>query len=222
MSTVSIRPAVGQRLLVDNVDWRDYSRLLRVFAEHPGFRLAYDRGRLEIMSPLPEHEVDLTFLGRLVIALTEELGWHLMEGGSMTMRRRRKRRGIEPDRCYWIAHEPAMRGKRTFDLRVDPPPDLAIEVDVTRSSLDRMGIYAALGVPEVWRFETPTLTFHALGTNDKYSPITHSLSFPFVTPADLMSFPPLRATHGDNSVVRQFRAWVQQQMSAGGTPPPTP
>ncbi|HEY7153960.1 MAG TPA: Uma2 family endonuclease [Gemmataceae bacterium] len=222
MSTVSVRPAAGQRLLLDNVSWRDYSRLLRIFAEHPSIRLAYDRGRLEIMSPLPEHEVDVTFLNRLVIALTEELGWDLVEGGSMTMRRRHKRKGIEPDRCFWIAQEPAMRGKRTFDPRVDPPPDLAIEVDVTSSSLNRMGIYAALGVPEVWRFEAPTLTFHALGANHKYSSIMHSLSFPFVTPADLIRFLPLRAAQGNNNVVRQFRVWVRQQMAAGGAPPPTP
>ncbi len=222
MATVSVRPAVGQRLLLDNVSWRDYTRLLRVFAEHPSFRLAYDRGRLEIVSPLPEHEMDVDFLGVLVRSLTEELGWPIKAGGSMTMRRRRKQRGIEPDRCYWIANEPVMRGKRTFDPRIDPPPDLAIEVDVTSSSLNRMGIYAALGVPEVWRLDAPALTFHALGAKRKYTAIPQSLAFPSVTPADLMSFLPLRAAQDENSVVRQFRAWVHQRMSAGGATPPAP
>jgi len=219
MATVSTRPAVGQRLLVDNVDWRDYTRLLRVFAEHPSFRLAYDRGRLEIVSPLPEHEMDVDFLGVLARALTEELGLTIKAGGSMTMRRRRKQRGIEPDRCYWIANEPAMRSKRTFDPRIDPPPDLAIEVDVTSSSLNRMGIYAALGVPEVWRLDPPALTFHALGANRKYTALTHSLSFPFVTPADLVTFLPLQGTQDENSVVRQFRSWIQQRIATGGATP---
>lgn len=70
-----------------------------------------------------------------------------------------------------------MRGKRHIDLRVDPPPDLAVVVDVTSSSLDRMSIYASLGVAEVWRLEHPTLTFHALGAERKYTAIGRSLSF---------------------------------------------
>ena len=216
MSTVSAPPVVRERLLLNGVDWRMYTRFLRLFAERPGYRLTYDRGKLEIMSPLPEHESGVTFLGRLAIALIEELGLPIKEGGSMTLRRRRRQRGLEPDRCYWIAHELAMRGKRTFDLRIDPPPDLAIEVDVTSSSLDRMSIYAALGVPEVWRLDVRTLTFHALGANRKYTVVGHSVSFPLVTPADLMGFLALCAGQDENSVIRQFRAWIQQQMSGGG------
>ncbi|HEY7424761.1 MAG TPA: Uma2 family endonuclease [Gemmataceae bacterium] len=222
MATVSAPPAVGQRLLLYNVDWQTYTRLLRIFAEHPSVRLAYDRGTLEIMSPLPEHEKDADFLGVLVRSLTRELGLTIQGGGSMTMRRRRKQKGIEPDRCYWIANEPAVRGKRTFDPRIDPPPDLAIEVDVTSSSLNRMGIYATLGVPEVWRLDQPTLTFHALGANRKYSAITHSLSFPLVTPADLLNFLALRATLDENGVLDQFETWVRQRRAAGGAAPPTP
>jgi Uma2 family endonuclease len=202
------------------VDWRTYSRLLRVFAERPAIRLTYDRGLLEIMSPLPEHETDTRFLGRFVIALTEELGLPIKEGGSMMMRRRRRQRGLEPDGCFWINNEPAVRGKRHIDLRVDPPPDLAVEVDVTSSSLDRMSIYASLGVPEVWRLEHPTLTFHALGAKRKYTAIGRSLSFSLVTPADLMIFLAMRGGQDDNSVIRQFRAWIQQRI-AGGTSTPT-
>ena len=222
MSTVPARTVVRDRLLVDNVDWRTYTRLLHIFAERPGYRLTYDRGRLEIMSPLPEHEIDAEFLGRMAITLTEELGLTIMSGGSTTLRRRRRRRGLEPDHCYWIANEPAMRGKRTLDLHIDPPPNLAIEVDVTSSSLDRMSIYAALGVPEVWRLDDRTLTFHALGTNRKYTVVTHSLSFSLVTPADLMGFLAMCAGQDQNSVIRQFRAWVRQQLAGGGTKTHTP
>src|SRR5579859_2181030 len=101
MSSATAQIATGQRLVLDNVDWRMYSRLLRIFAEYRGVRLAYDRGKLEIMSPLPEHETDADFLGCLVRALTKELGLPIKGGGSMTMRRRQRKRGIEPDRCYW-------------------------------------------------------------------------------------------------------------------------
>jgi Uma2 family endonuclease len=224
MSTVTTTPTVVRySLLLHNVDWPTYTRFLRIFAERPGYRLTYDRGKLEIMSPLPEHESDGDFLGCLARALSDELGLPIKGGGSTTLRRRRRKRGLEPDRCYWIANEPAIRGKRTLDLRTDPPPDLAIEVDVTSSSLDRMSIYAALGVPEVWRVDNRTLTFHALDPNcKKYSAIRQSLSFRQVTPADLMSFMAMCANQDENSVLRQFRAWVQQKLVSGGTQTPTP
>ncbi len=223
MPAATARSAARDRLILDNVDWRTYTRFLYLFAERPGYRLTYDRGRLEIISPSPEHELDAEFLGRLAIALTEELGLTIMSGGSTILRRRRRRRGLEPDKCYWIANEPAMRGKRTLDLRIDPPPDLAIEVDVTSSSMDRMGIYAALGVPEVWRVDNRTLTFQALdAANRKYTAVSHSLSFPLVTPADLMRFSARCAGQDENSVIRQFRVWVQQQRAGGGGKTPTP
>jgi Uma2 family endonuclease len=220
MATVTAPAA--QQLVLSNVDWRTYERLLRVFAERRTIRLTYDRGELEIMSPLPEHESDADMLGRFVVVLTEELGLPIKAGGSTTLRRRRKRRGLEPDRCWWIANEPRMRGKRTLDLRIDPPPDLAIEVDVTSSSLNRMGIYAALGVVEVWRIDGPVLTFHVLGTSGKYTERSHSLAFPLVTPADLLSFLALCATLDENAVVRQVRDWVRQRIATGSVAPLPP
>ncbi|HZT81669.1 MAG TPA: Uma2 family endonuclease [Gemmataceae bacterium] len=219
MSTVPARPvAAGQGLLLHDVDWRTYSRLLHAFAERPGVRLTYDRGSLEIMSLLFEQDSDAYPIGRFVDVLTEEMALPIEGGRSTTLRRRRRRRGLEPDNCFWIAHASQIQGRRRIDLRVDPPPDLAIEVDVTHSSLDRMSLYASLGVPEVWRLDGPNLTFHGLGADGKYTERTHSLAFPFVTPADLTRFLALHAAQDANAVVRQFRAWVRQQL-AGGTPP---
>jgi hypothetical protein len=129
---------------------------------------------------------------------------------------------LEPDGCYWIANAPAVRGKRRINLSVDPPPDLAIEVDVTNSSLNRMSIYASLGVPEVWRLDGQTLTFHHLGAGRSYAVATHSRAFPFVTPADLMSFLALFAAQDETSAVLQFRTWVRQQLAAGGGAAPGP
>ena len=209
MSTV--QAPRGQQLLLQDVDWRTYSRLLRIFAERPGVRLTYDRGALEMMSPLHEHESDGRFLGRLAVTLTEELGLPVKAGGSTTFRRKRSRRGLEPDDCYWIASEPQVRGKRSIDLRTDPPPDLAIEVDVASSSLDRLSIYASLGVPEVWRLDDQGLTFHILGADKRYAEGAHSRAFPIVTPADLAGFLALRGQMDENAVVQKFRAWVRQQ-----------
>jgi Uma2 family endonuclease len=218
--TSSTRP---QRLVLHGVSWHEYTRMLRAFAERPGYRLTYDRGTLEIMSPLFEHEVNADLLGRFVVVLTEELGLPLQAGRSTTFRRRRMRRGLEPDHSWWIAHAPQMLGKRVIDLRVDPPPDLALEVDVTRRSLDRMSIYARLAVPEVWRLDAQGLTFQVLQANGRYAEQTHSLAFPLFTPADLMASVALRTQYDENEVVRRFRVFVRQRLATGTGPaaPPT-
>lgn len=213
---------VRRHLLLSGIDWRTYTRLLHIFAEHPSVRLTYDRGVLEIMSPLPEHESDADMLGRFVVVMTEELGLPIKAGRSTTFRRRRKRRGLEPDNSYWIATEPRVRGKRRIDLKIDPPPDLAIEVDVTSSSLDRMAIYAALAVPEVWRLDGSLLTFHVLGAGGRYTVSTHSAAFPLVAPSDLVGFLSLRSTLDENTVVRQFREWFRQRLAGAGIVPPSP
>lgn len=206
-------------LLLRDVDWQTYTRLLFTFAERPAVRLTYDRGKLEIMSPLPEHEFAALLLGRFVDVLTEELGLPIIGGGSTTLRRRKNLRGLEPDQCYWIANEAKIRGKRRLDLRVDPPPDLAIEVDVTRSSLDRMDIYAKLKVPELWRLDDEqTLLFYVLDADGEYEKTSTSVCFPFVTPADLLKYLALRSQLDHNAIVRQFRDWIRHHMGGGGNP----
>ena len=210
----------GRSLVLSGIDWRTYSRLLRVFAERPGIRLAYDRGELEIMSPTLEHDDDSRLLGVFVFVLTEELDLPLKHGGSTTLRRRLRRRGIEADECFWIANALRMAGRRRLDLRKDPPPDLAIEVDVSCSSLDRLGIYAALRVPEVWRLEGDTLTFHVLTDAAEYTSAPASRSFPLLTPADLLGFlQQARQTGDENVVVRQFRDWIRQRRAAASPSP---
>lgn len=217
MSTVPVRVVRGRKIILDNIDWKTYSRLIVAFNEHH-VRLTYDRGRLEIMSPMLVHDGDADFLGQLILVMTGVLRLPSKAGGSTTLRRRHIRKGVEPDRCYWIANEAPVRGKARLDLRVDPPPDIAIEVDITSSSLDRMAIYAALGVPELWRLEGGSgLTFYAL-TTGKYTFTSHSRSFPFVTAADLMRFLAMRSTVDETSVREQFRAWVHQQAPARPTP----
>jgi Uma2 family endonuclease len=199
------------------VDWRTYTRLLRIFEDRPGDRLTYDRGELEIMSPRMEHDDDGRFFGALVVALGDELGLPLKHGGSVTLRRRARQRGIEADESFWIANAPRMAGRRHLNLRTDPPPDLAIEVDVTSSSFNRLSIYAALGVPEVWQLEGSTLSFYVLGAKRRYTSAAASRSFPIVTPADLLEFVQQARQAGDEiAVLRQFRAWVRQRRA--GTP----
>jgi Uma2 family endonuclease len=205
-------PPTRQYLLLSGIDWRTYSRLLRIFAERPGIRLTYDRGELEIRSPRLDLDNDSRVLGGLVVALTQELGLPIKRGGSTTLRRSLRQRGIEADECFWISNAHRMAGRRRLDLRTDPPPDLAVEVDVTHSSLDRLAIYAALGVPEVWRLDGNNLDFHVLGSDGVYTAATSSKAFSFLTPADLFRFLDQARQAGDeNEVERQFRHWIRQQ-----------
>jgi Uma2 family endonuclease len=202
-------------LRLSGVDWQTYLRLLRIFAERPAVRLTYDRGELEIMSPLLEHDDDSRFLCQLVVALTDELGMPLKFGGSTTLRRRLHQRGIEADECFWIANAHRLAGHRRLDLRVDPPPDLAIEIEVSRSSLKRMAIYATLGVPEVWRLDGDTLTFNVLVKDQSYEIAKVSKSFALVKPADLVGFlQQARQAADDNVVIRRFRKWIRQRRTA--------
>jgi Uma2 family endonuclease len=204
-------------LRLSNVDWKDYTRFLHLFAERPGYRLTYDRGELEIMSPVFEHGKDAYFLGRMVDAMNEEWGIPIVAGGTTTIRRRRRQRGLEPDNCYWIANAARVANLRRINLAVDPPPDVAIEVDVTNSSLDRMSIFARLGVPEVWRLAGDVLSFNALQPSGDYAPIANSLSFPLLRADDLIPFLE-QARQGvganDGSVIRSFRVWLQQKKAS--------
>ncbi len=210
MSTVQV-PA-EQRLVLHDVDWETYSRLLRMLGNRPSVRLTYDRGSLEIMTLSHEHEGLSYLLGRFIDVLTEELEMPVKAGRSTTFRRRMKGRGLEPDNCYWIANESRVRGHKKINLKVDPPPDLALETDITHSSLNRMALYAALVVPEVWRFDGRKLTFHVLGPEGSYTNVAASLTFPFFKPDDVVRFLEMRSHQDENAVVRAFRTWVQEQV----------
>jgi Uma2 family endonuclease len=215
-TTLQVAPMAGQSLLLEGVDWQTYSRLLKVFSERPRIRLTYDRGRLEIMSPLLRHDNDSRFLFRLVEALTEELELPLLTGGATTLRRRLQQRGAEPGECFWIASADRLTDNERLDLRRDPPPDLAVEVDVTSSSINRMPIYAALGVPEVWRLVGDELTFHIRNSRGRYRRAAHSRSFPQVAPTDLLPFiQEARKKKNQNPLLRRFRKWVRQHHNIG-------
>ena len=153
-------------------------------------------------------------MGRLLEALSEELDKPIAGFGSMTCKRRDKRRGFEPDECYWVANEPLVRGKDRIDFRIDPPPDLSMEIDVTSSSVGRMGIYGALRIPEVWRFGGVDLAFNGLQPNGQYAVIASSLAFPGFTPADLLPFLAMRDHEHENSIIRCFRAHVRTALGS--------
>ncbi|MBI3462381.1 MAG: Uma2 family endonuclease [Planctomycetes bacterium] len=199
------------RVLLQGISWQTYESLLKELNDRP-IRLTYDRGSLEIMSPSLAHENYGRLIGRFVEAFTEELEIAIRSGGSTTFRKEAKRRGLEPDECYWIQNETRIRGKKEFDFASDPPPDLAIEVDITSSSLERMTIYAALRIPEVWRFDGEALAVYLLRPTAKYESSTRSRALPKFPLAVVLQFLQQVDGQDETSLVRAFRRWVREHI----------
>jgi Uma2 family endonuclease len=197
-----------QRLLLSDVDWSTYERLLRDL-EGRHLRFNFDRGQLEIMTDSPEHERIKKLLARLLEAMTEELNIPILSLGNTTFRREESARGLEPDECWYIGHEAEMRERNTIDLVIDPPPDLVIEIEISRGVLDRLDIYAALGVPEVWRCDGPNLTVEVLSDEGQYVESDRSPTFPEIPLAGIVEHLNQRGRTDETSIIRSFRAWVQ-------------
>lgn len=207
MATATAPPTTpgGGSVLIDSVSWDEYEALLAWIGDRP-IRVNYDRGRLEIMSPSFEHEWEKCLLSRFVGLLALELAMPIRSGGSTTFRQLAGSRGLEPDECFWFGNEPAVRDKTTWEAEVDPPPDLVIEVEVSRSVVDRLGILAGLGVPEVWTFDGDRLRV-LLREDGGYRESTRSRCLPAVPVARLAGF--LRTRGGELEAMQRFVAWVR-------------
>jgi Uma2 family endonuclease len=194
----------GATLVFRDVSWDEYDRVLADLADRPGLRVTYDEGRLEIMSPLPEHEEYKDLILRMAHVLSEVSGLAIETRGSATWRRRRLGTGTEPDTCFYVANAPRIIGKRTIDLDVDPPPDIVVEIDVTNESLSKFPIYAALAVPEIWRYDGNAAYFYSL-SGDGYRSIPESRSFNSLTPQTLVEVLEQSKREGQTAALAAFR-----------------
>lgn len=199
------------RVFLRNISWQTYQALLKDVEEQPGIRMTYDRGLLEIMTPLDPHESYKKLLGRFVEALTEELDVEIRSLGSRTCNRKDLARGLEPNQCYYIQNEQVVWNKEQIDLNQDPPPDLVIEIDITSSSINRLDLCADLGVPEVWRYDGISLTIYRLEA-EKYQTCDRSPTFPFLPQTEIVRFLELRKTTRETTLIRLFREWVRSQL----------
>jgi len=162
-----------------------------------------------------KHERSGNLLARFVEALTEELDIAIQSAGSTTLSREDVDCGLEPDHCYYIENEPVVREKEEIDLATDPPPDLAIEIEVSRSALDRMGIYAAMQVPELWRYDGDKIRVYVLGNDGKYTLVERSPHFPFLPMQEVETFLKRRTEMDETKLVKLFRQWVREQVAKG-------
>jgi Uma2 family endonuclease len=200
----------GQKVLLNDVSWQEFGEILDELGEHRAARIAYADGTLEIMAPLPEHETNKVMIGDFIKALLEELDIEFYPLGSTTFKNELMKQGIEPDDCFYIQNEALVRGIERIDLTRDPPPDLALEIDVT--SRTHRNIYRALGVPELWRFEKGKLQINILQEGQyiavEFSPIFPQMSLGEIIPQYLKQC----KTEGRNKTMKSFRYWIRQQI----------
>jgi Uma2 family endonuclease len=198
-------------ILLHGITWAVYEGLLRDLENsHQRMYLTYDRGTLEIMAPSSFHEQYKSVIDRLIGVLSLELNIPIASFGSTTFKREDIERGLEPDECYYIQHEPRMGTKFDLDLASDPPPDLAIEMDYTHHAIDRDDVYSALGVPEIWQFDGKRLIASKRNQAGQYEITDKSIAFPFLLISDIERFVLMARTHGQHMAVMAFRDWLRQ------------
>jgi Uma2 family endonuclease len=202
-------------LRLDNVPWEEYEQLLADLGPGYAVRIFYDRGRMEIMGPSAGHERPKNIMATLVAALRDELDIDVESLGSTTFRSELKAKGAEPDDCFFIKNASLIIGSDVddYDLERMPPPDIAVEVDRTNASLDKFVIYAALGVPELWRVHKKTVRIYLL-SGDHYSESATSRAFPFLASQTLSEFLALGLAEGGRKAARAFRAWLREQQQS--------
>jgi len=197
-------------LVLSGVSWKTYEALLEEIGQAgQKLFLTYDQGRLEIMAPSPFHEKYKALIGRLIELMCLELDIPISNFGSMTCKREGVARGLEPDNCYYIQNQQLVGTRFELDLSIDPPPDLAIEMDYSPHALDRDSIYSQLGVPEIWTFDGQFLRGIGRNADGQYEPLEYSRAFPFLRLSDVERFLRMAPGTNDNDVVKAFRDWVR-------------
>jgi Uma2 family endonuclease len=199
----------GRGFLLGGVPWNAYLAL-RAASENEHVGMTYDQGALELMSLSKRHEQIANLLGVFVEIWAMELNIDIQSCRTMTFQREDILRGLEPDNCYYVQHEPLVRGTDEADFTRDPPPDLVVEISVGRSAIEKRPIYAAFGVPEVWRYEGGRLYVYALGTGDRYHSVPESECLPNFPVAEAERLLGELGSASQTSLLRAFRDWVRE------------
>ncbi|NJS13216.1 MAG: Uma2 family endonuclease [Microcoleus sp. CSU_2_2] len=202
LKNIQLNP--GSLMIVRDVTWEQFEAILEEReAEGIRTRIAYSKGTLEIMSPLPIHERPHRIIGHIVTTLLDVQGRDWEDFGSTTFRKKAKEAGLEPDTCFYIQNAEKVRDRKKIDMTIDPPPDLAIEADVT--SKTTLEIYEALEVPEVWIYSEEKFAIHIL-VDGKYVESSTSQTFPDLPILDLIPQLVDRAfTDGSSTMLRELR-----------------
>jgi Uma2 family endonuclease len=205
-----LRIQPGQQLLLEDVSWQQLESMLRELGDSRAARLSYSNGILEIMVPLPEHEKAKEIISDMVKILLEERQIPFEALGSTTLKNERMTQAVEPDACFYIQNQAAVIGKNRLDMTVDPPPDLAIEIDLTsRTLLDN---YQILAVPELWRYRQRGLQIN-IWSSGRYMESEFSSTFPDIPIIELVNrYVQQSQISGRSQAIKAFRNWVRENL----------
>lgn len=201
-----------QHLVLWDIGWDAYEAINNALVDRPGLRMTYDRGSLEIMTLSIEHEQYKAILRLFILVLAEEFKLPMKGAGSTTYSKKDLNRGLEPDECFYFQNYRKILGVKRIDLSKHPVPDLAIEMEVSHSVLDRLGIYEALGVPEIWRYDGAALIVLKRLKSGKYKEAAESPTFPGIPLAEVARFVRMGDEMDDIALMSAFRTWVRKQL----------
>lgn len=195
------------RMVLKNVSWETFVALAD---EREGSvpRMTYCEGVLEMMSPKRKHENLGRLIGRMVEAYSEIKGIEILSVASVTVKRSDLEKAFEADESYYVANIDKVLAKEELDFEVDPAPDLVIEVELTSSAIDKMELFAAMQVGEVWRHDGASVQFYRL-VNGQYELIPSSIELPGLDSARINRFLNQRLQVGETTLIRAFRSEVQ-------------
>lgn len=200
----------GGTLIPPRVTWADFESLAAELGDRRDVRLSYYQGKMEITMPSPEHEEYVDLIQDLTRLLVRELGLRLESRGTALLKRELRETGAQPDGCFYIQHAAQMIGKRAIELSSDPPPDIVVEVDLSSRSLGKFPIYAALGVPEIWRYDGALFEMYYLAGGE-YLAVAASRAFPFLSPTVMTDLLEQSKHAGQDETLETFRLWLQHR-----------
>lgn len=210
-SARQIEQQAEQRVVFHGLSWENYQQILVALGNKRSSRLTYDRGTLEITMPLEEHENTVRLVDLFIRILVVELGLRIKTMGSTTLNRPDLQRSAEPDNCYYIQNQPKVANK-IVDLDTDPPPDLIVEIDITHTDIDKLNLYASMGIPEFWRYNRKNLRIYQLRA-DQYTEVENTSIFPLKSLEVKKHFHDFLLNYQIDEVDAEnsFRAWVKEQ-----------
>lgn len=195
-------------LTLRNVSWEEYEALLESLGEASGLRVSYDQGTLQIMTLSSEHESYSRLLEKLLALLSARLRIRVLSFGSSTMKHKEKGKGSEPDACFYVQTATAIGHRIRIDFGVDPPPDVVVEIDVSHDSLTKFPTYAALSVPEIWRYDGKVLLVYHL-KQGQYVAAPSSLALPMLAPGVLTEFLNRSQQNDQYEILLAFEEWLE-------------
>ena len=195
-------------LVLYGVPWDEYDEVLSQTGDKPAYRVSYNDGILKIMSPRPDHEYPKDVALKLATIYADEMDVMLESYGSTTYRRRKKAKGAEPDTSFYVQNASRMIARTEIDLEKDPPPDVVVEVDTTNESTDKFEIYAALRVPEIWRYADQHFEILVLN-KDQYRKSSNSLALPLISAEILTEYLNRGKTEGQTAMLKAFRNFLR-------------